>query len=147
MNLTTKEEKEIILLLLIEYSDKLQEISEKIQLTRKNWLSLTLLISLAYFFMIMLFFTNTIMLFYFSLIYIIVVTFLFLSSLQKKRILNRRAKHIYTCLKKLIDLTSTIESHIITNQILKIELDLRLTDAELAVENYTEIKKFLVFRN
>lgn len=147
MSIDSKQEKEIIVSLLIEYSDKLSKISDEMQTTTDKYFLYTFLSFLVCFFgaiMLSNYQFKMSYLWFFPVIgYILILGSFILTYLPRIRTLKRQGKYLYNRLRKLIDLTSSMEANVISNQAVKIELDLRLADAESAIENYQEIIKKL----
>lgn len=80
----------------------------------------------------------------FSLGMLLAILFLVNESLHNKkklRSLERNGIMIAVKLEKVIKIASQIQEHVLNNLISRIELDLRLADAESALENYHENKK------
>ncbi len=66
---------------------------------------------------------------------------------KKLQLLKRDAKTLSIKLEKVIRVASQIQEHVLNNVVSRIELDLRLTDAESALECYTVKNKSLLKQN
>ena len=144
----SNEDRKLIISLLDEYAQKLMNICEKIDNYREtverffllligvtilltaslstffpSWQSSTLVLSLLFVFLM------------------IVLGLTIFKARQKIILLKRDAKTLAIKLEKVIRVTSQFQEHITTNFVTRIELDLRLADAESALQHYTGLIK------
>jgi hypothetical protein len=153
------EDRKLLISLLNEYSEKLSLVCDRIDKYKENSRTLTLLqIGLMFPIVALLLIVtlsgmlnlqryimegavNTILSFS-----VLILSTLFLineifHNKRKLRLLERDASTIAIKLEKVIRLASQIQEHALNNVVNRIELDLRLADAESALDHYYEAKQ------
>lgn len=143
------EDQKLIISLLKDYSERLINISDQIvKLFNRFLLALTVVAFL--FSAFILFFAlpeNSLrdsyqLLGSFLFLTLILIVLMFaINELQRLALLKREAKATSYKLGKIIRAASQIEEHAISNFVKRIELDLRLADAESALEHYQIVMK------
>ncbi len=146
------EKKKTILSLLNEYTEKVLEVSKKIE--NIQWLSIIFNVLSIFIFCISIisfvffgFGLHISPIFYNGIIWLTllaIITFNFLlQSAYSRRIqsLKRKASSISFRLEKLIQLSSQLEDHFLTDPIERIELDFQIADAESAFLAYKTLIK------
>ncbi len=132
----TSEDRRLIISLLVEYSGKLLNICEKIDKNRRYRLFAISVFSVSLTIAIELLIISEI----FNLFLIILCCFVFIaiiSEIQGKiKLLKRDANTISVKLKKVIRTASQIEEHVLNNLASRMESDLRLTEAETALQHH-----------
>jgi hypothetical protein len=150
--LYSDKDKETILSLLKEYSDKLLRICDLINRDRKTLsTSLVLLVALYSGLMGFVFLyknpskldliNGNGMILLLLIVALVFISGIILSTRQKSKLLMQDAKRISTRLEKVIRVASEMKDHVLENVVSRIELDLRLADAESALYHYTALTK------
>lgn len=144
-----------MILLLTEYSDKLLNICDQIN---RQWRRKCLFISLfaMFFFLLVisiiialslynkvdqLMNNLTLLILNINLLLILFIPNIIDDTQQKLKWLRRYAKTLSINLEKIIRVSSQAEEHILRSVLHKIELDLRLADAETVLQHYTAMAK------
>ena len=142
------EDKKIIISLLNEYSQKLLDICERIEINRRRMRLLIVWFAILCYSMMLILrisvlntvlpfsIVNLTIVYVFSIGCLLIIT-TFFDEKQKRRLLERDARSISVKLEKVIRIASQAEDHILTNFVNRIELDLRLADSESALQHYT----------
>jgi hypothetical protein len=150
-NSYSDEDRKLIISLLNEYAEKLLNICEEID-KQQRFLTVSLLIySLVifiYFHLFYHFIDNTTATRSLIIIPIVFCTFMIYMyfGIQKLGLLKRNARIISTRLEKVIRVASQLQEHILIDFAARLELALRLSDAEWALQNYTNLINRKLFR-
>lgn len=157
------EDKKILISLLGEYSSKLLNVCEKVDIhQRREIIYVTIMMGTLFplAFLLIIFITNRLEdilknIWFGAGIAIIIVLFLFavmffsrsqfFHNKERLKLLKQDARATAGKLEKVIRLASQIQENVLNNIISELELDLRLTDAELALQYYHEIKNKKMF--
>jgi hypothetical protein len=152
------EDRKLLISLLGEYSAKLLNVCEKVDIHQRREIIYSTIIMGTLFplaFLLIILITNRLEdilknIWFGAGIATIIVLFLFavmffsrsqfFHNKERLRLLKQDARAAAGKLEKVIRLASQIQEHVLNNIINEIELDLRLTDAELALQYYHEIK-------
>jgi low affinity Fe/Cu permease len=155
----SSEDREIIVSLLTEYSDKLLKSCERIETHQdQEYFSLVKLFIPPVIVLVLLFtlpgerpiifsteFSLNNQVYILVFIFILTVLWLLIANHYKNslklQLLKRNAKTLAIKLEKVVRIASQAEEHIVGNFATRIELDLRLADAESALEHYSVISK------
>ncbi|MGK7945627.1 MAG: hypothetical protein AB4058_14280, partial [Microcystaceae cyanobacterium] len=143
------EDRQVLLSLLQEYSDKLNSLNFQIEqrITFYNNFSIVTCLS-SIMFLIVIFFTNQFFPYNLSLIIFFLVGGVSLLQFitrkkTKRRILEKQAEVLAIKLERLVRTASQYQENVEKNYIRKIELDLRLGDAESSLSYYYKLSKEL----
>jgi UDP-N-acetylmuramyl pentapeptide phosphotransferase/UDP-N-acetylglucosamine-1-phosphate transferase len=152
----TNEDRKIIISLLNEYAEKLLNVCERIDKHQKRLRRFFLCLGGLICSVALLLVTTWVETFLFSdsvnasrsvLIFSLLFTlFLFIidtiyDTKQKMRLLVQDGKILSAKLEKVIRAASQAQEHVLSNFLSRIELDLRLADAESAIQHYTVLMK------
>jgi hypothetical protein len=153
----SNEDRKLIISLLNEYSEKLLHVCEQIDKYQKRLFLVVMLLSVLIVLGILLSDTSTqahnfifehafntkFTLSLFTLVFISIVSIIFNIG-RRVALLKRDATVLYVKLEKIIRATSQAQEHILSNFVSRIELDLRLADAESALEHYSVMMRKLI---
>jgi hypothetical protein len=146
------EEQKLLVSLLSEYSERLLHMCKEIdEQERKNsWFQLCLLTLVVAVFVLTIFLSKILLIpmtegitLVYSVLVIYAILVIFASfnhirnSNQRTRLLISDTEVISIKLEKVIRIASQAHEHVIRNAVNRIEIDLRLTDAEFALQRYT----------
>ena len=157
------EDRELIISLLNEYSHKLLRTCEQIEI-KKQRLTLIILAILGSGFSVILlllsllkestsslslyfsidYFKFAVIISLFSIFFLFVIATYF-ENKRRLELFFRDAKILSLKLEKVIRFTSQVQEHVLINLAGKIELDLRLSDAESSLENYITLVRTETF--
>lgn len=150
----SNEDRKLIISLLNEYSEKLLRVCEQIDKYQKRLLPFAMLLSVFIISGILLANTSTqthnsifgyafdMKLIFSSLVLASAFTLNIMFNIMNRVALLRRDANVLSVkLEKIIRAASQAQEHVLSNFVSRIELDLRLSDAELALEHYSVIMK------
>jgi hypothetical protein len=148
MDILSEEDRKLIISLLNEYSEKLLKICEQIDRQQRNLIFLWLLLLLLAFAWTMGFYwllSTKITTFITILIITIVsqsfIIYIYFGIQQQKRELLQKASIISAKLEKVIRAASQAQEHTTMTFFGNLEVDLRLSDAEYALQHYKNLVK------
>jgi small-conductance mechanosensitive channel len=149
MAILSDEDRKLIISLLNEYAEKLLNICEQISKHQRNLTVLVLVFVLAIVAYMYFYYSmpigNTIVTISSIIITIVFVPFIIYIyfGIQKLELLQRKASIISVKLEKVIRAASQAQEHTIMGRSFfsDLEVDLRLSDAELALQHYTDLIK------
>jgi len=135
-------DRKVFISLLTEYSDKVLKICDQIEQGKNNISKITLTLiwlTVAGIFPYLKVINPNIKLLIFVLLF---ATFyvIYYPINQRLKLLRRDAKTFSIRLEKVVRLASQIEEHSVTNLVSRIELDLRIADAESALQHYESVQ-------
>jgi hypothetical protein len=135
-------DRKVLISLLTEYSDKVLKICDQIEQGKNNISKITLTLiwlTVAGIFPYLKAINPNIKLLIFVLLF---ATFyvIYYPINQRLKLLRRDAKIFSIRLEKVVRLASQIEEHSVTNLVSRIELDLRIADAESALAHYQSVQ-------
>nr|WP_290224134.1 hypothetical protein [Trichocoleus desertorum] len=145
----TDEDRQLIISLLAEYSEKLLNACDRIGMYQNRVRIAALFFPfLAYMATLLTDFSKLSsdpllrIIFFISLFFVVASTVNFLYEIRKTlELLERDAKRIALKLEKVIRVASQTQEHILDNFVNRIELDLRLADSESALDHYASMRR------